>query len=101
LKPKSEDTKDEKDEKSDTKKSEKPETVECAKQQPIQTGVQSGDEIQVTSGLQAGQTIIATGAYGLPDATQVKPQGAEQKEAADDNPANGKGDKPKDEDKDK
>ena len=102
LKPKSEDSKDAADEKSDSKKGEKPETVECAKQQPIQTGVQSGDDVQVVSGLQAGQTIIATGAYGLPDATQVKRQGAEQKEAADDKGgAAGKGDKDKDKDEDK
>ena len=106
LKPKSEDAADDKkdatDDKKDSKKGEKSETVECAKQQPIQTGVQSGDDVQVTSGLQAGQTIIATGAYGLPDATQVKRQGAEAKEAADDKGgAAGKGDKDKDKDEDK
>ncbi|MBV8207479.1 MAG: efflux RND transporter periplasmic adaptor subunit [Acidobacteria bacterium] len=62
----------------------KPETVQCARQQPVQPGVQSGDQVQITSGLKEGQTIIATGAYGLPDFTEVKPQGAEQKESGED-----------------
>ena len=38
----------------------------------VQTGVTSGDEVQITKGLNAGQTVITVGAYGLPDNTQVK-----------------------------
>jgi hypothetical protein len=85
LKPKAEgesDAKDTKDNKPSSGK-EKPEAIQCAKQQPIQTGIQAGDQIQVTSGLQAGQTIIATGAYGLPDGTQVTVQNVNQAPAAE------------------
>lgn len=83
LKPKEKD--DAKDEKKDDKdekkedKNKKPEAVECAKQQPIQTGIQAGENIQVTSGLKEGQTIVATGAYGLPDGTEIKREGAAEK----------------------
>ncbi|MDT8067241.1 MAG: efflux RND transporter periplasmic adaptor subunit [Terriglobia bacterium] len=38
----------------------------------VQTGVTSGDEVQITKSLNAGQTVITVGAYGLPDNTQVK-----------------------------
>jgi HlyD family secretion protein len=38
----------------------------------VQTGVVNGDEVQITKGLQAGQTVITVGGYGLPDNTQVK-----------------------------
>lgn len=38
----------------------------------IQIGIRTNDQVQVTSGLQAGQRVITSGAYGLPDNTQVK-----------------------------
>lgn len=89
------DEKDPKDEKADKKENNsKPEAVQCAKQQPIQTGIQAGDQIQVTSGLKEGQAIIATGAYGLPDATQIKTAAAEDKNG--DKSAGDKDDKDKD-----
>jgi HlyD family secretion protein len=72
LLPKSEDSKDVKAG-SDDDKDKKPEAVQCAKQQAIQTGVEAGDQVQVTNGLKEGQQIIATGAYGLPDGTEIKP----------------------------
>lgn len=91
------DEEDDKDEKVDKKEgNSKPEQVQCAKQQPIQTGVQAGDQIQVTSGLKEGQQIIATGAYGLPDATQIKTATAEAK-----NGDKGAGDKDEKDDKNK
>jgi HlyD family secretion protein len=40
--------------------------------QAVQVGIQNGDEVQITSGLQAGQQVITSGAYGLPDHTQVQ-----------------------------
>jgi HlyD family secretion protein len=40
--------------------------------QPVQVGIQRGDEVQITSGLQVGQQVITSGGYGLPDNTQVK-----------------------------
>jgi HlyD family secretion protein len=35
-------------------------------------GIRSGNLVQITKGLQPGQTVVATGAYGLPDNIQVK-----------------------------
>ncbi len=40
--------------------------------QDIETGIREGSSIQVISGLKPGETVIATGAYGLPDKTKVK-----------------------------
>ena len=40
--------------------------------QAVQVGIQNGDEVQITSGLQVGQQVITSGGYGLPDNTQVK-----------------------------
>lgn len=40
--------------------------------QAVQTGIQNGDEIQIVSGVKAGQRVVTTGAYGLPDNAQVK-----------------------------
>ena len=38
----------------------------------VETGIISGGLIQITKGLQPGETVVTTGAYGLPDNTQVK-----------------------------
>jgi membrane fusion protein (multidrug efflux system) len=38
----------------------------------IQIGIRTNDQVQVTSGLQVGQRVITSGAYGLPDNTKVK-----------------------------
>ena len=43
-----------------------------AHQVEVETGIRSGDLIQITKGLQPGQSVVTTGAYGLPDNTQVK-----------------------------
>ncbi|HTE87611.1 MAG TPA: efflux RND transporter periplasmic adaptor subunit [Terriglobales bacterium] len=42
-----------------------------AHQKPVSVGVRQGDQVQITEGLQAGDRVIASGAYGLPDNTQV------------------------------
>jgi multidrug efflux pump subunit AcrA (membrane-fusion protein) len=39
----------------------------------VETGIHDGDSVQITKGLAAGETIVASGAYGLPDKTHVKP----------------------------
>jgi HlyD family secretion protein len=39
----------------------------------VETGVQNDGSVQITKGLNPGETIIASGAYGLPDKTHVKP----------------------------
>lgn len=38
----------------------------------VEVGVQQGNEVQIVSGLQAGQQVITQGAFGLPDGTQVQ-----------------------------
>lgn len=43
-----------------------------AHQKNIKVGVRQGDEVQVMEGLQAGDRIVASGAYGLPDNTRIK-----------------------------
>jgi multidrug efflux pump subunit AcrA (membrane-fusion protein) len=40
----------------------------------VQVGIHSSDGDQITSGLSTGQQVIVTGAFGLPDNTQVKVQ---------------------------
>jgi multidrug efflux pump subunit AcrA (membrane-fusion protein) len=52
-----------------------------AHQTTVQTGVTSGGEVQIVSGLQEGEHVVTTGAYGLPDGTKVVVTGA--KKAAD------------------
>ena len=42
-----------------------------AHQKPVSVGVRQADQVQITEGLQAGDHVVASGAYGLPDNTQV------------------------------
>lgn len=53
-----------------------------AEKKDVTTGIVSGDNIQILKGLQEGETVITTGAYGLPDGTQVKVAGEERKSNA-------------------
>jgi HlyD family secretion protein len=50
-----------------------------AHQKSIKTGIGQGDEVQVTEGLQAGDQIVARGAYGLPDSSKVKAESPNDK----------------------
>jgi HlyD family secretion protein len=43
-----------------------------AHQTTVETGVRQGNDIQITSGLKAGEKVVTEGAYGLPDGTKVK-----------------------------
>lgn len=43
-----------------------------ARQRNVETGIQTGALVQITRGLQPGEIVVTTGAYGLPDGTQVK-----------------------------
>lgn len=43
-----------------------------AREREVETGIHDGNQVQVTNGLNAGETVIASGAYGLPDKTRVK-----------------------------
>ncbi|MGH9615983.1 MAG: efflux RND transporter periplasmic adaptor subunit [Acidobacteriaceae bacterium] len=40
--------------------------------QHVKTGIQQGTAVQIVSGLQAGEPVIVSGQYGLPDKTKVK-----------------------------
>lgn len=40
----------------------------------VKTGIHSGKLVQITSGLVAGERIVASGAYGIPDGTKVAAQ---------------------------
>lgn len=40
--------------------------------QAVQVGIQNGDQVEITSGLKAGQKVVTSGNYGLPDNTLVK-----------------------------
>lgn len=48
-----------------------------AHQANVTTGIHSGDEVQILSGVLPGQTVVTAGAYGLPDGTAVKITGTE------------------------
>ena len=47
-----------------------------AHQKIVKVAVRQGDEVQVIEGLQAGDHIVASGAYGLPDNTNIKAESA-------------------------
>lgn len=43
-----------------------------AHQTEVEVGTRNGEVVQVIKGLNAGQTVVTTGAYGLPDNTRVQ-----------------------------
>lgn len=43
-----------------------------AHQTTVETGIHNGNLVQITKGLSPGQVVVTTGAYGLPDNTEVK-----------------------------
>src|SRR5579864_273270 len=45
-----------------------------AHQRDVKTGVRQDNQVQVVSGLKAGERVVTTGAYGLPDNTRVQLQ---------------------------
>ncbi|MBV8886373.1 MAG: efflux RND transporter periplasmic adaptor subunit [Chroococcidiopsidaceae cyanobacterium CP_BM_RX_35] len=49
-------------------------TIRAGKAQPIQvkTGIERNGQVEILSGLQAGETVVAKGAYGLPDGTPIE-----------------------------
>lgn len=53
-----------------------------AHQKNIKVGVRQGDDVQAMEGLQAGDRIVASGAYGLPDNTRIKAESAAPGDAA-------------------
>lgn len=67
-----------------------------AQSRDVKTGVQNGGNVQIVSGLQAGEQVITQGAYGLPDKTKVKVEPPPAGEAEGDAGKSDKGDKEKD-----
>jgi multidrug efflux pump subunit AcrA (membrane-fusion protein) len=60
---------------------------EKAHQKTVKVGIRNGDDAQIASGLDAGEKVITTGGYGLPDKTQIKLQeAAPEKESGDEKP---------------
>jgi multidrug efflux pump subunit AcrA (membrane-fusion protein) len=55
--------------------------------QAVQTGIESGNQIQILSGVKAGQRVVTVGAYGLSDNSQVKIEQPTEPDTS--NPANG------------
>jgi HlyD family secretion protein len=56
-----------------------------AHQRPVKTGIRDGDRVQIVEGLQAGERIVGSGAFGLPDnskivAAEAKPETKDEKE---------------------
>jgi HlyD family secretion protein len=41
--------------------------------QKVQVGIQQGDKVQIVSGISAGEKVVSSGGYGLPDGTKVQP----------------------------
>lgn len=44
---------------------------QLAHQTEVTTGIHEGGEVQILSGLKAGEQVVTTGAYGLPDGAKV------------------------------
>ena len=40
----------------------------------VQTGIQVGDTVEILKGLHDGESVVAAGAYGVPDGTEVEPE---------------------------
>jgi HlyD family secretion protein len=51
-----------------------------AHQKSVKVGVRQGDKIQVIEGVRAGERVVASGAYGLPDNTKIKVEEATARE---------------------
>jgi RND family efflux transporter MFP subunit len=46
-----------------------------AHQQEVKAGIRQGDQVEIVSGLHAGQEIVTQGAYGLPDNSKIQISG--------------------------
>ena len=59
----------------------------------VKTGITTGQQVQIVSGLKPGEVVVTEGAYGLPDKTKVKIEKPETESAGE-----GAKDKEKDDD---
>jgi len=53
-----------------------------AHQKKVQVGIRNKDSAQIVSGINAGDPVITSGGYGLPDDTQIKIESAEEEKGA-------------------
>jgi multidrug efflux pump subunit AcrA (membrane-fusion protein) len=53
-----------------------------AHQKKVQVGIRNKDSAQILSGISAGDPVITTGGYGVPDGTQVEIEVPEKEESA-------------------
>jgi multidrug efflux pump subunit AcrA (membrane-fusion protein) len=65
-----------------------------AHERKVTVGIRTGDSIQITDGLQEGETVVIEGNYALPDGTKVeisedKPEGTDGAVGTSDVPATG------------
>jgi multidrug efflux pump subunit AcrA (membrane-fusion protein) len=51
-----------------------------ARQLAVKVGIRQDDNVQILDGLKEGQSVVASGAYGLPDNTKVSVEAAKEKE---------------------
>jgi HlyD family secretion protein len=58
-----------------------------AHQKTVKTGVRQGDEVQILDGAAEGDRVVASGAYGLPDNTEIRAEAAQESGKADRPPA--------------
>jgi len=49
-----------------------------AHQKQVKTGVRENDQVQIVDGLHAGDRVVASGSYGLPDNRKITEAKAEQ-----------------------
>ena len=50
-----------------------------AHQKNVRVGIRQGDSVQIVEGLQAGDRVVASGAYGLPDKSKIKVESQNEK----------------------
>ncbi len=60
-----------------------------AHQKGVKAGVRQGDKVQIVEGVQAGDRVVTTGAYGLPDNTKITIQDQKGEKAASEKPSAG------------
>jgi hypothetical protein len=64
-----------------------------AHQKTVKLGIRNGDDVQILDGVNDGDKVVATGAYGLPDKTKIKIEAAEPAEGAAEGSKAGEGSK--------
>jgi HlyD family secretion protein len=50
-----------------------------AHRKSVRVGIRQGDQVQIVEGLQAGDRLVASGAYGLPDNSKIKAENQNEK----------------------